>query len=312
MKTKAIKWTVFCILCAVMYALGRLYFHLTGGFTIGNITSDFAYRSDLDIRPLTTMEQQQLDQALNQSYHYLGKGCQSYVFLSEDKNYVIKFFKYQRFRLQPWLEYFPPLPAIVKYKEEKKEKKQQKLDYFFKSWKVAFENLKEETGLLYVHLNKTDHLQRVLIIYDKLGRSHQVNLDQLEFCVQGRAEMLCSKLMQFREKQEHSKARLLLQNLLTLILSEYHRGFADNDHALMQNTGVVNEKPIHIDVGQFVQNEEIKNPSMYKQELFTKMYKFKLWVKESYPELFDYLEEQLHLIIGPQYDKMKPKFREKH
>lgn len=294
---------VFALAC---YGLGRLYFQLTGGFTLSNINSDFAFQPQWEVRPLSIKEKDQLDAALNQTYHYLGKGCQSYVFASHDDRYVIKFFKYQRYRLQPWLSYFPPLPAIVKFREEKNEKKWHKLDGFVKSWKLVFENLKDETGLVFVHLNKTDDLHKNLVIFDKLGLEHQVDLDQMEFCVQRKAEMLCDVLLRYQKEQNFTAASNLVDNLLAMILSEYARGLADNDHALMQNTGVIEGKPIHIDVGQFVINEEIKKPEIYHQELFTKTYKFKKWLFEHYPELGSYLVGRLKEIIGPSYSTMRP------
>lgn len=305
------KILIIGLIVACSYGIGRLYFYLTGGFTLNNISSNWTYQPDWEIRPLAQAEQQELQHALNQSYQYLGKGCQSYVFLSEDEQYVIKFFKYQRFRLSSWLAYFPPLPAIVQYRQEKLETKWKKLDGFVKSWKIAFEHLKEETGLVFVHLNKTQHLKKQLAITDKLGLSHLIDLDQMEFCIQRRAEMLCDTLLTYKVEGDLQKAQLIISRLIALILSEYERGLADNDHALMQNTGVVKEQPIHIDVGQFVLNESIKNPEVYRQELFTKMYKFKLWLKEQYPELAIFLDEQLKKTLGSDYAEMQPKFRQK-
>ncbi len=311
MKKIAWRLLILGILVLSLYGLGRLYFHLTGGFTVANITSDFSFQPQWEVRVLKADEQAELENAFDQSYYYLGKGCQSYVFSSEDGQYVIKFFKYQRYRLQGWLAYFPSLPAIVKFRQQKIEKKWKKLDGFVQSWKVAFENLKEETGLVYVHLNKTNHLQKPLIIYDKIGRKHRVDLDQMEFCIQHRAKLLCDVLLKHKAKGEIEEAQLLIRQLLEMILSEYSRGLADNDHALMQNTGVAWGKPIHIDVGQFVFNEMVRQPAIFHQELFTKTYKFKLWLRENYPDLGVYLEDELRRIIGPEYSVMKPKFRRK-
>jgi len=295
----------------VLYGCGRLYYQLTGGFALSNISSDFAYNPEWETRPLREDEQAVLDKALDQPYDYLGKGCQSYVFVSRDGEYVVKFFKYQRFRMQPWLAYFPPLPNIVKYRQEKMEKKWHKLDGFVKSWKIAFEELKSETGLVFVHLNKTDNLMKELLIQDKMGNPFLVNLDEMEFCVQHRATMLCDTLMEYKAQHATEQAQELITKLLALIISEYHRGLADNDHALMQNTGIVNGNPIHIDVGQFVHNEMIKDPEVYRQELFTKTYKFKLWLREEYPELAPFLDAKLREIIGPSYEQMQPKFRDR-
>jgi hypothetical protein len=309
MKKRATKCVVLVIIILAFYGVGRLYYHFTAGFTIENITSDFAFQPQWEVRPLASDEQIVVKEALRQPFHYLGKGCQSYVFASEDNKYVIKFFKYQRYRLLPWLTYFPPLPAIVKYREEKMEKKWNKLDGFVQSWKVAFENLKDETGLIFVHLNKTDNLNKPLTIYDKIGMKHVVNLDQMEFCIQKKAEMLCEVLMNCKKSDDLPKAQQIVRSLLSMILSEYARGIADNDHALMQNTGVSEGKPVHIDVGQFVFNDDIKRPEIFHQELFTKTYKFKLWLRKEYPELADYLDAELIHIMGSRYDTLKPKFR---
>lgn len=302
---------ILSLLIVSLYGLGRLYYHLTGGFMVANITSDFPFQPQWEVHSLAANEQEELNQALDQPYHYLGKGCQSYVFLSRDGQYVIKFFKYQRYRLQPWFAILPSLPAIVKYRQEKMEKKWNKLNGFVQSWKIAFENLKEETGLLFVHLNKTTNMQRQVTIYDKIGLKHMIELDQMEFCIQRCARMLCETLLDYKVKGDLVGAQQLIHQLLNMILSEYARGLADNDHALMQNTGVSRSRPIHIDVGQFVFNEEMKQPRGFQQELFTKTYKFKLWLRDNYSELGDYLEEELQQIIGPEYATMRPKWRNK-
>lgn len=302
---------ILLVLAIGLYGLGRLYFHFTAGFTVGNITSDFGFQPQWEVRPLSSLEEIELARALKQEYFYLGKGCQSYVFASEDGQYVIKFFKYQRYRLQPWLTYLPPLPAILKYREQKMEKKWKKLDGFVRSWKVAFENLKDETGLIFVHLNKTNHLKQSLVIHDKIGQRHVVNLDDMEFCIQRRAQLLCDFLLECKSKGDLIGAQNTIHQLLEMVLSEYSRGLADNDHALMQNTGIAQGKPVHIDVGQFVINEAIKDSTINQQELFTKTYKFKLWLRDNYPELGDYLENELYQIMGPKYLTMQPKFRQK-
>jgi hypothetical protein len=309
---KAIRYLLtFIFLISAFYGLSRLYFRLTDGFRLANITSAFPYQKEWEVHALDEQEQLVVSQVFNQPYFYLGKGCQAYAFLSQDGQYVIKFFKYQRYRLQSWLEYSPPLPALVQYKQEKLAKKWNKLDGFVKSWKIAFDYLKDETGLLFVHLNKTTHLNQSLVIFDKLGLKHTVALDQMEFCVQRCATMLCEVLMDYKQKEELPKAKQLIDRLLQLVLSEYKRGLADNDHALMQNTGVVDGHPIHIDVGQFVVHETVKEPAFYHQELFTKTYKFKIWLADHYPELKLYLDQELEKIMGPAYLNMQPKFRQK-
>lgn len=307
MKLKPKLITIFITLI-LLYGVGRLYFYFTDGFSVSNIASTFSPSPSRETRALSPYEKQHVDYILSQKFTYLGKGCQSYVFLSEDKNYVLKFFKYQRFYIQPWMESLSFIPFIKSYKEKKLAKKHEKLNRFFVAWKVAFDELQKETGLVFVHLNKTSDLNKTLSFTDKMGFSYNVNLDDMEFMVQKKAEMLCPYLKKLIDQKKLPEAKLFLNRLTALISSEYSRGFADHDHALMQNTGVFDNMPIHIDVGQFAKDETAKDSQVFKQHLFNKMYKFRAWLAKESPELNHYLEQQLVTIIGSEFYTMQPHF----
>ena len=307
---KKFKWLILlAVAISAVYGMGRLYYNITDGFTIGNITSDFAYDPRWEVTPLRPEEKVLVGSILDQKFSYLGKGCQSYVFLSQDGKYVLKFFKYQRFRTKPWVDFFSFIPSIDRYRLKKLEKKRLKLEGFIESWKIAYNELKHESGLLFVHLNKTNHLNKTLNFTDKMGMAHQVNLDEMEFMIQHKATMLDSTIKKLMAENKVEEAKSLLKTLIELITSENHRGLADNDHALMQNTGVYDGRPIHVDVGQFLYNDQIRNPATYKQELFNKTYRFHRWLEKHYPELADYLTTELVAIIGNDFYKLEPYFK---
>lgn len=304
------KLIIFLMLFSMAaYGIGRLYFQLTAGFTLSNITADLSASKDYGIKPLTPSNLEAVRQLLNQKFIYLGKGCQSYVFISEDGLAVIKFLKYQRFRPQAYLSFLSFIPAVDKVRLEKVKKKDEKLETLLNSWKIAYEELPEESGLIYVHLNKTDELKVPLRIQDKLGLNHRVNPDEVVFLVQKSAKMLCRTIKEQMANGDSKGAKKLLDDLVSMLLSEYQRGLADNDHALMQNTGVRDSKPLHIDVGQFAMEERFKDPNVYKLELFSKTYKFRIWLSKHYPELETYLQKLLSEIIGPEMREMKPRLK---
>ena len=304
-------FVLLCLLSLAIYGFGRLYFRLTGGFRESNIISDFAFDPRWQTRPLNEGEQLEVDNVLDQEYRYLGKGCQSYVFVSQDGQYVIKFFKYQRFRPQFYINWFSFVPQIEAIREQKIEKKRKKREDLFNSWKVAYDNLQDESGLVYVHLNKTDNLNKTLIAFDKIGLKHTIDMDQMEFLIQRKATMLCHELDRLVAIGDVEKAKKLISNLIDMVVFEYNRGLADNDHALMQNTGVIEGKPIHVDVGQFVIDYSMKDPAKYSQELYNKTYKFRLWRQEKHPELLVHLESELIAEMGDNFYKIKyiPKVR---
>lgn len=300
------KILLLLIALVLIYAAGRLYYRITGGFTLSNISSTWQYDPRWETHSLSSHEKKHLDRILDQEYIYLGKGCQAYVFASRDGNYVIKFFKYQRFLPQPWINLFTFIPAVERYQQRKTIEKRNKLDRVFRSWKMAFDQLQTETGTLYVHLNKTRGEHKPLIIQDKIGREHQIDLDQTEFLVQYRAKMLTSTIESMMEEKKERQAEQLIDTLLAMLLFEYARGYADNDHALMQNTGVFHAAPIHIDVGQFIYNETVRSPDVYKRELYDKTYNFNKWLKKHFPQLSNHLQNRLLAIIGVDFFHYPP------
>lgn len=299
------------LMVAVAYGIKLVYYQTTDGFHLSNITSDFAYDSRWQTADLSIAHKKELHSILNQPFHYLGKGCQSYVFGSEDEKYVIKFFKYQRFRPKPWGYYVDFLPGMKRYLRNKEAFKTKKREGVFESWKLAYEKLSEETGVVYVHLNKTATLHQPFVFYDKVGMKYKIDLDQYEFMVQKKAKMLCDEIdnLMVTGKQTHAEA--LLDTLLTRLLSEYRRGLADNDHALMQNTGVYDGVPIHVDVGQFAEDEGIKDPDFYLQELYTKTYKFRIWLNENHPALAKAFDKRLESLYGAKFKTMQPYWRKR-
>lgn len=302
LKTHSQKIIALMLVSLVLYGAGRLYFQLTAGFTIGNITTDIAQEPDWGIAPVSANELANLESILNQPYTYLGKGCQSYVFKSNDGKYVIKFLKLQRFRPQNYLNLFSFIPAVEKVREKKAESKRKKLNELLSSWKIAYEDLRPETGLVYLHLNETQEFHSPLLIYDKMGFRHEIDPNKALFLVQNSAEMLCSAL----RKKNSEGAKEIISRLMNMLLSEYQRGLGDNDHALMQNTGVRDDQPLHIDVGQFSKEPRFKDPQVYHGELFSKTYKFRIWLAKHYPELETYLAGLLFDEIGPAMETMKP------
>lgn len=302
----------FCVTICVMtlsvlmiYGIGRAYFYITDGFAVSNITSDLAYDNRWNIRPLNKGQWKEVEEALAQPYHYFSKGCQSYVFESEDRRYVLKFIKYQRFRNHFWVDWMGSLPLVDRYIAEKNRKKQKKLENILTGWCIAYEELKAETGVVYVHLNKTNDMLGTLRIIDKMGVEHELHLDEMEFMVQRKARMLTETIHQMMANEEIDGVKNLLARLLKTILFEYERGISDNDQALMQNTGVLDGVPIHIDLGQFVRRRDVQNPQLMKQQLYNRTYLFNVWLNEHYPEIGEYFWGMLTQIIGPQINELK-------
>lgn len=291
---------------AALWGGGRVYYALTDGFLEVNIYAEGVVATEERLLPPTAEEMTAVFAILEQPFDYLGKGCQSYVFASRDGAYVLKLLKYHRFRTKWWVDLFSFIPAVERHRARRAARKEEKLGSLLNSWKVAANSLREESGVLFVHLEKGQLFERPLILYDKLGKRHAIDLNKCEFLLQRRVRMLGEEIEARMARGEEEEVQGLLRSIVELLHSEYDRGIIDNDHALMQNTGVLAGRPIQIDVGQFFRVAPARSRALYKQHLFNKTYKFRHWLSNHYPSLQSYLEVLLFDIIGEEMERMQP------
>lgn len=247
----------------------------------------------------------ELKNAFNQSYYYLNQGSQSYAFVSEDGKYVVKFFKDPQYVQSLWWSYLPKISDVVEFQNEKSEQRKKLVGHFTESGKIAFENLKEETGLIYFHSNKND-IPRLLSIYDHMGVRHLINLNLFLFSIQKRAEMLCSSLLKCKELGDLSKAKNIIINVLNLFYNLSQKGLVDRDNNFMNNIGIIDgTSPLLIDLGYFEKNDQVKIPLIYYQKLFNKTEDLTQWLEKGYPELAIFLNNELENKMGKFYMSTK-------
>jgi hypothetical protein len=162
---------------------------------------------------------------LQQKYSLCDQGGQSYVFISEDGKYILKFFKEMP---RPWF----PWPSYQK-------KKLGKLARTLRGYQLAFNRLREETGLLYLHLAPTSSpLPAVLV--DRLHIEHRLDLSSIYFVLQKRAEPITN----FSEST--------LSQIYELLQKRSSVHIADHDPRLQSNLGWIDNHLVFIDPGRFV------------------------------------------------------------
>ncbi|NGX47199.1 MAG: hypothetical protein K1000chlam3_00571 [Chlamydiae bacterium] len=268
----------------------------TDTFTILGISSNRPYSAEFATRPLDDEEETELQIALSQAYNYFGRGGQAYTFFSADGKYVIKFFKQRLFR-PSWLLNHLPLPAFLhKFREKRNFKRADKLQRDFFSYKIAFEELHEETGLIYSHLNPTSHLKTKLAIKDRLGIRHFIDLDRFDFVVQKRATRVYDQIDELMGSGKVEEAKQALKEVFVMIQTRAKKGFRDRDPNIRTNCGFIGSRAIKIDVGRFVRSEDMRKKEIYSADLKRITAPFEEWIKETHP------------ILLPSYRKTKEGF----
>jgi hypothetical protein len=249
----------------------------TGRFTVLRITSKLTPNPAWETTPLSTEDHTRIKKILSQPYSYLDNGVQSFVFASSDGEYVIKFFRHDHLDGPFWLT------------PNQKAKKQAQLHQEFLSYKLAYENLRNQTGLVFLHLNKTNDLHQTLDLVDKLGIHHPIPLDKYEFLIQKRASLLYTALNQMIEENRLSEAKDTLSKLVRLLAQRTENGISDKDPDLITNFGVIGTEPIQIDVGRFSQRE----PKLDKDEIIRITDRLDQYLIIRCPELQQHLKTQI-------------------
>ena len=259
---------LFCIWIACLGLLDHKFLIGNKKFSICHIYSDLPYKKSWEVKaPLS-------EEIVQQPFFYLGRGHQTYAFVSQDNRYVMKFYRFPS-HLRPfgWMNHLfggKRRRKIVDYNL-------QKLEMSFQSYKIAFEKLKEASGLLYLHLNHTTDLKKQVHLVDHLGSSYQVNLDDVAFLIQKKESPFFETLETLIEQGKGKKA---IANFFQLIDERCRQGISDQDPILEKNYGWDGERPLHLDVGRFA--TDLKDA---KEERIRVTESLKMWLEKRHPEL---------------------------
>lgn len=210
----------------------------------------------------------------------MGSGGTCYAFLGEDQTTVLKLFKHHHLFPHPLLlaTTFPGwtdkirIQSIIK-KENKHAHK--RLPFLFKSCKLAYEHLREETGLLYLTLNRKTECDHELTLIDKWGIRHQLKVSQTEFALQKYAPSFFSSFEKMLKNREYQKASETISSFDRLIHSRASKAIGDRDPNLLINYGILGKEIIEIDIGSFFENPSLTTSFSLSKELFFCSWKVK-------------------------------------
>ena len=275
-------------LCLALFAQKK-----TDGFTKASITPHHPFDPRWEITPLSAAALGEVQYVLGQSFTYLGCGGQSHIFESSDGKYVIKFFKQRVFEMPLWVEYGP----FTQYRDKKRLKRIDKKERDFTSYKVSLEELQGETGVIFVHLNPSQDLQKKLVIQDNLHIQHEIDLDHMDFIIQRKGELSLERISRLMQEGNVDSAKRSVESLLDLIVIRSKKGFHDRDPNIRTNCGFLGEYAIKIDVGRFVKIEKMKDPKVYTQEVIRIGAPFRKWLEETYPELVSASDAKMRALL---------------
>src|SRR5262249_20275599 len=153
-----------------------------------------------------------------------------------------------------------------------------------------FKELKDETGLIYVHINNSRDLNKKVTIFDKHGTRHVVDIDRTSFYVQKRAQLIYSRISELMHLEKVDDAKKIISTVFSLLDHLGKKGIVDNDPILRKNFGLIDDVAVQIDIGKLRIDPERKKNLAYKKEVASITHSFKTWLEKNYPALTDHFQ----------------------
>lgn len=277
------------IYCLCIWVIARFCHHQTDGFRLEKLRDNTTRIQKQISEPLPIKEKE----ILNQKFHYLGRGLQSFSFLSDDGTTVLKIFnnRYQK-RLKR-LKWVPSIGPFKTWKDEKIAYNQRKLRLSFASYELASTLLKKETGLLYLHPEKTEGICPTVSIIDKLNIAHKIDLNRIGFALQKKATLPYLYLKACAEKQDWQRARNAIKDLVHLMKYKMELGIADRDPLIRANCGILEDRAIQIDIGPLSLDPSLKNAARQKKELKRMTLSLRHHLENHHPQMLPYFYEAI-------------------
>ena len=233
-----------------------------------------------------------------QTFNWLGRGMQAVVFETQDSRYVVKFFQVGRLK-------DPGARGVMKnlLSGESESKRTERLNHreeIFSSSKMCFEELQDETGIVYVHLNRTRDKIHGMKLVDKYGQSHRIRGDDACFVVQKKAKLVIPLFVSLMEQGNIEQAKQRIDQIFNLLLSLARKGFADGDDALIRNNniGFTDDRAIYIDTGHLFRAHNLDVRERMNYEFQVRLDPLEHWLNVMYPKLGAYYKESRENILA--------------
>ncbi len=247
----------------------------------------FSTSAEWEFPPLDDAAEHEVNQLLSQKFTYFARGSQAFAFISEDGRYILKLFKQHKWRPGHLLGYIP-LPLNPYYKEALHRKKKE-LDVL-RSCKAALLHVKEDTGVLFAHLNPTPLSVRSVSVVDKQGKAWRLNLSRSCFLLQKRADLFHPHINAWMEKGDLEGAQHAIDSLLHLCDRFIKKGVHSNNTIFRKNFGFIDNEAVQFDIGKFKCDPLREQP---KDSLRVQVNHFYNWIKNTYPSLVSHFEAKL-------------------
>lgn len=250
-------------------------------------------------------------QILSQPFRYLGRGRQCFAFVSSDGNYVLKLLRMDIYYPSFWIR-AQPLSSLY---QKTKAFRLRRYEFVKKSFLLACNQLKQETGSIALHLGelkrphfplpsephpetsqmKISSLQLTLI--DSLGVIHHLPIEMATFALQYKHPSWTQEFLKALQGNDRQKAKKILNALLMNVIERGKKGILNKDQSFLRNYGFDGETAYQIDLGSFFVSREFDLPITFRKSVCDSIEPVQRWLSQIAPDLVDDFNENLNSML---------------
>ena len=283
----------FVALLFLLLILTRaFYYWRSDGFSLIRI-SYVPEKTNNELAMPSLKKQKELSKICSHHFTYLGKGSQAYAFISKDRQYVLKLFKYYHLKPIPWMDSLPLFYPLNEVLNERLDRRYKKAAHTLNSYKIANNLIPDECGLIFMQITPSESFTLPVTITDKIKRTYQIDLSKHGFMLQKRVNLVLPTLEKWIKKGEIHKAKKFIRSLLEIIITRSLKGVQDQDPDVYKNAGVFDTQAFFIDVGGFHINDHAKQQVVYANDIRKITLKLTQWLKPRSPELVQFLDDEI-------------------
>ncbi|MBU6384157.1 MAG: hypothetical protein KGR16_07600 [Verrucomicrobia bacterium] len=223
---------------------------------------------------------EEADQALQQTFRYLGRGRQCFAFTSEDGKYVLKFPRTDIYKTPFWAKALPVRAYREKLEAEHKIREQ----FILTSFQIAFQELKEQTALLAIHLGQSSS-NRFLTVIDSAGCKHRLPLGATSFVLQHKHPLLMKAFSEALTRGDEHEAKNILNALFAVIDERASLGILNRDRSFLKNYGYDGTRAYQIDVGSFFKSADLPFERAREKSIRDSTDPVDEWLTQNAPEM---------------------------
>jgi hypothetical protein len=232
---------------------------------------------------------ERVDQILSQDFYYLGRGRQCFAFVNASGDCVLKLPRTDIYRFPFWARAL----SLKSYQDWFRKNRMSRERRLMESFRISFEELREQTGILAIHLGRTAPEGKFLTLVDRIGCRSRLPLEKISFILQSKQSPLLPQLLEAFRLGNGQAKQSILEAFIDIVVERARKGILNKDETFKTNYAFDGGRAFQIDAGSFYRREGMEPEQAFRKSVLDTVGPFKDWLAHTDPEALKIFDQKL-------------------